>query len=893
MATENTVDILTSLDTRPAIKSLSDFKRAVKDAFKHEDPRIRMNGLKRDLADATREAKKLKDEYDKFASGAKTPDSVKSLTKELLSAQNTLSKVTADYAATVNGNPTNKHIKELQKDLAKAEAEASKLKAQYENIKEGKFTSADVKEAKKDLADAQKEATKLEKELAKAVKQFELMSGKSGYTDEQLKERSLEVGGKTLYVGAAGNRINPTKMGDKWFDTADKDFDKVRKIYEEIKRLEQELSVANQNVKSANAGLFAKIGEEADSTVTRINGANTRIQDINNQLLSAEQAQEQEVTSLTNIVSQLNTAVKERKDAELQNAADAAQRAGQEAAELNDELREMNDAPKKSKHIAVFFDNIAKKLKNLSAMMKRMTIRLIFYQTFGKAIRSTVDYIKQAVAADAELSRSVGILKGNILTAFQQIYTILRPIILAIVKLITLIIGTINNLIALLTGRSVKSAQDAAKAMLNLGKATGGAGKEAKKTLASFDELIQIGDKSKDAGGADTSIQPEFVDPEQFRLSDNIREALKAIAGLLAAILVIILLIKGALGFLSITSSFLQHIWGILKGFGSNGILTTIAGIILIIAGTLLLIKTYSDAWVNGLNWENFAGVLAALAMIVAGLVLVFGTAVLPLALIGSGIALIVLGVRDLIKNGPTMQNQLLIFIGLITLVVGLIMSGHAALGLIVLAIGAAILIAGNFGEQWENIMTHCGDIVSGFVNLVTDLINGDFDKAWEDAKGILKGFGNLGIDIFEGLVKAGIKAVNKLIDAINSLSFGPIPDWVPGIGGKEFSLNIPKINSDWSLPRLAQGAVIPPNKEFMAVLGDQKHGTNIETPLSTMIDAFNTALDSRGGGSNTINIKFEGSLAQLARVLKPYIEDDEVRQGAKRSNGLIVGGNY
>ena len=49
---------------------------------------------------------------------------------------------------------------------------------------------------------------------------------------------------------------------------------------------------------------------------------------------------------------------------------------------------------------------------------------------------------------------------------------------------------------------------------------------------------------------------------------------------------------------------------------------------------------------------------------------------------------------------------------------------------------------------------------------------------------------------------------------------------------------NIPPVDYV-SLPRLAQGAVIPPNREFLAVLGDQKSGTNIETPLSTMVHVW------------------------------------------------------
>ena len=49
--------------------------------------------------------------------------------------------------------------------------------------------------------------------------------------------------------------------------------------------------------------------------------------------------------------------------------------------------------------------------------------------------------------------------------------------------------------------------------------------------------------------------------------------------------------------------------------------------------------------------------------------------------------------------------------------------------------------------------------------------------------------------------------------------------------------------------PKYASGVVIPPNTAHLAIIGDQKKGYNIETPLDTMISAFNTALDSRGAG--------------------------------------------
>lgn len=895
MANDNNVNIGVELNTRSAVKSLNDFKQLLKKSFGKSDAPVEMEKVKRELAEATKEVTKLSNEYKKFAVDAKRSPGVKNLARELDTARTKLSKLTSEYNATVDGNPTNKKIKGLQKDLATAESTTAKLQEHYNQIVQGQFTSKGVTDAQKNLANLKKEAEKLEEKLEKAkIKFAELVNKSGGMTEEQYMDRSVTVNGKEFHVDSAGNELKAVKFGDKYFNEADAATAKIKTLYNEIQTLTNKLSDANQAVNAASSNIFVKMGEEADQATAELNSAISNTNSINNQLLSAQQAQEQELKTATNYVAELNSEFNIKKDAEITAAANAVKDAETKVTQLTNRLKELQKQGKKSHHLADAFENARIRGERLIGMMKRMTIRLLFYQTFGKAIRSTVDYIKQAVNADNELSRSVNILRGNILTAFQQIYTFLRPIIMAIIGLLNLLTGIFNKFMSLLTGKSVKSSQAAAKSMYNLGKATGSAGKEAKKTLASFDELIQIGDKSQPAsGGGDAgAAPPEFVDPEQFKLSEDIQEALKAIAGLLGYILAGIILIKGALGFLGGLVTLLQYIGKILANFGTNGPLATIAGILLIIAGALVLVENYSDAWMNGLDWENFAGVLAGLGMIIGGLVLVFGQIVLPIALVGAGIAAIVLSVHDMIKQGPTLKNQLMLFIGLIATVTGLIMGGHAALGLIIAIIGAAILIAGNFGDQWSNIMQHVGQIVEGFVKLVKDLINGDYKAAWEDAKDILKGFANLGIDIFEGLVKAAIKAVNKIISAINSIKFGPVPDWVPIVGGKEFSFNLKEISTSWSLPRFAQGAVIPPNKEFMAVLGDQKHGTNIETPLDTMIQAFNTALDSRGNSQN-INIRFDGNLAQLARILKPYLDDDDVRQGTRRSNGLIVGGSY
>lgn len=98
-------------------------------------------------------------------------------------------------------------------------------------------------------------------------------------------------------------------------------------------------------------------------------------------------------------------------------------------------------------------------------------------------------------------------------------------------------------------------------------------------------------------------------------------------------------------------------------------------------------------------------------------------------------------------------------------------------------------------------------------------------------------------IESFQRGINNVIDGLNRLVAAANSLS---------DLTGKHYG-SVSRVNvAKLPIPKLATGAVIPPNREFMAVLGDQKSGTNIETPLATMVQAFKQALAESGyGGSN------------------------------------------
>lgn len=86
-------------------------------------------------------------------------------------------------------------------------------------------------------------------------------------------------------------------------------------------------------------------------------------------------------------------------------------------------------------------------------------------------------------------------------------------------------------------------------------------------------------------------------------------------------------------------------------------------------------------------------------------------------------------------------------------------------------------------------------------------------------------------------------------------------------------------------IPALAQGAVIPPNREFLAVLGDQKSGTNIEAPLETIVAAFRQALSERRGGNQTVILQIDKH--ELGRVTYDAYNTESQRVGIQLGGAL------
>ena len=292
--------------------------------------------------------------------------------------------------------------------------------------------------------------------------------------------------------------------------------------------------------------------------------------------------------------------------------------------------------------------------------------------------------------------------------------------------------------------------------------------------------------------------------------------------------------------------------WDTITGFISDNI-DVIAGIvgaaflvlgaILALSGAniplgvgLLLVGAASLAASATVNWEAIQnamkGPIGAVTAILSGALLVLGAALLfTFANVPLGLGLMAAGAVGLATaivpnwdsitqalQGPlgktlAMIGGFLVILGLMLLFTGV----GIPLGIGLLLAGGASLAAA-IAPNW-NFIT---DKIKGVWQKIKDFWNAKiapiFTTQW---------WLNLGKNIMNGLITGVEKGINWVLGGVSDLVNG-----ITGMINKIPGINIKKV--DWGnvhIPRLAQGAVIPANREFLAVLGDQKHGTNIEAP--------------------------------------------------------------
>lgn len=500
----------------------------------------------------------------------------------------------------------------------------------------------------------------------------------------------------------------------------------------------------------------------------------------------------------------------------------------------------------------------------------------LVFSLISKGLRQVTEYMGKALKSNQKFVDTSNKLKGALLTAFQPLYETLLPAIISGMEVLTKYALVIGRFFASITGKSASQMQENASALYDQANATEEAGKAAKKAsqqIGGFDELNVM--QKQDGGNADFNLEGIDLNSKLTEMVVMGSEALLAIGLLLAFSGINIPLGIGliAMGAAGMYQSIAEN-WGSLGNRVTNGVdvLATIIYGALFVIGVLVafLAPTHLALGIGmiiagatgiatevGLNWnaikETLQSPIGAIVGLLGGALLVaIGILVCTVGGWPLGIGLIVAGAAFLATTVAVNWNAIIEALrGPIGEIVYLVSGSLLVLGIIlccvgIFPLGIGLILAGAAGlaavvaVNWNSIVYKVKEIWQGVKDFWKQYIAPVFtEKFWKD---LAKGAGNGLISGFERTINKVISMfetmINWIVGGLNKISFD-VPDWVPGIGGKTFGFNIPEAKfGRVSIPRLAEGAVIPPNKEFMAVLGDQRNGTNIEAPLSTIEEA-------------------------------------------------------
>lgn len=189
--------------------------------------------------------------------------------------------------------------------------------------------------------------------------------------------------------------------------------------------------------------------------------------------------------------------------------------------------------------------------------------------------------------------------------------------------------------------------------------------------------------------------------------------------------------------------------------------------------------------------------------------------------------------------------------------------------------------------QVWESVTTFVSDKVEAIKNAITNKFNAARDAVRSAFEGIVN-FIKAPINQAISIVNNAVGMINNAIGGIESaFSFGPWEVPTP-FGTKRigFHATFPRIGT---IPYLASGAVIPPRSEFLAVLGDQKKGNNLEAPESLLRQIVREESGKGQGNGNTYNVTVNASGRKLLDIIIDEAELRRRRNGGQ--NPFLLGG--
>lgn len=526
--------------------------------------------------------------------------------------------------------------------------------------------------------------------------------------------------------------------------------------------------------------------------------------------------------------------------------------------------------------------------------VKSLARSMLVFSVITAALMALRKQIKAAIATSAEASDAFARLKGALLTLAAPLMDVLIPALTWLMNLLADIVSEIVTIISILSGKSKKSMEASGK---NLYKeaaaidATGKAAKEATDALAAFDEINKLSTTTSvggvgGVGGGASAIAPDFDFDEgpMMEKLDKVFQKINDIFKTIRAGLEIVVddlkwsfdkkvIPKSKATWLTVLTALLGATLGAAFGGITGGVIGLSLGVLL----GLYLVGLDPETWKTEMDAEDawIVVITALLGALLGGVFLGItgGVAGFSLgAILGLYLTGFAEGDEEHGGKSQLLSELIVVLCALLGAVIGSIVTPGVGT---VVGMGLGLILGLSIYSVRKDPKKGTQRLVSIGRSVLLGLLAGVLGVGLA-ALGIVSAGTAFIISAAIGLaLKFFVDSVDdsKVRKATSGFTGTRVSTKAPArsrrVAAQNLDGNAPVYNE---IPALASGAVIPPNRKFLAVLGDQKSGTNVEAPLSTIKQAVMEALAQ--GSREPINVNLVVDGKTLARVVVPNINN-------------------
>lgn len=607
---------------------------------------------------------------------------------------------------------------------------------------------------------------------------------------------------------------------------------------------------------------------------------------------------------------------------------------------------------RKAESSANSMSTMEKSARRFKNRLREIVTGALFFNVISTALRRLTQTMWGSISSTDQMKAALSNLKGAAYTAASPLLSVLSNAFSTLANAIATALSYLTQLYSLLSGKSLGALSKTAEEMNNVASsagAAGGAADKAKKSFAGFDEITTLAPKDSGGGGGGVST-PNYdynldsgINPQIQALANKIQELIEPLKEIDFS-----KSIKSLNNFGSAFASFgktvgkaLESVWkNILVPMAKWSIEKAAPASVDLLSDAIKALTKMLDPLIDGFEilmdamepvfefigdvfimsleslgdmmekigdtFEEEGDTIRNIFQNIGEAINLFWTLAQPiLEQVKKQFEVVFDFIGDHVET--TIEYIIGILDGMITFIVGVFTgdmekawSGvQKVLDTASEAIGTTIfdltdLIGSLFNNAVDFLIKAWESVPNWFKKNVVEPIKNAFSTIWDTITGVFNGDVQLSDVVdkvggyFKTLANGIIKSINSALMRANSY----LNQMIGKLKGFSVFGVYPFSNLTYSvapqIPYLAKGAVIPPNAPFMAMLGDQRHGTNIEAPLSTIQEAVAIVMEDMIQ-SNIAG--HEATIAVLREILEAIlgieIGDSVIGEAVERYNQI------